>query len=187
MSTTPHAPTQRRYGTDAVDFTSKYTSNIKDAYRNDERWAVQIIEAERTPIVQAKALNPRGLGKNNLYGAMHVGLRISSKSSSPDPTVRDTLGQWARNLNSDFAAMKSYAPDQLEQRAVDLRAVIQSLTDALNELSTTAEIGNEDIATWRKIVEGLESYADGVDALRRVLAEGPGIEVIHLDVDPKKH
>jgi len=184
-SETPTA--HRRYGTDAVDFSSKYSSNIKDAYRNDEPWAISIVEAERTPIAQAKYLNPRGLGKNNLYGAMHVGLRISNKSTSPDPTVRDTLSQWARNLNSDFAAMSSYAPSQLEQRAVDLRAVIQSLNDALEELISTAEIGGDDVSTWRKIVEGLESYADGLDNLRQVLADGPGIEVVHLDIDPKKH
>ncbi len=177
----------QRYGVDAVDFGTKYTSNIKDAYKNDEPWAVAIIEAERTRIAQPKYLNPKGFGKNSLYGIMHVGLRVTPKLTSPDPTVRETLQLWARNLNHDFAPMKSYTPEQLAQRASDLQAVVAALTEGLNDLAASAEIGNDDIATWRKIIEGLESYQEAAEQLRQVITNGPGVEVVYLDVDPKRH
>ena len=181
------APPALRYGTSAIDFGSKYTSNIKDAYRNDEPWAVAMIEAERAPIVRPKYLSARGFAKNTLYGVMHGGLRVPTKFTSPDPSVRETLSQWARNLNHDFGALKSYTPNQLAQRVSDLYAVIAVLKDGLGDLVRSAEIGTDDMTAWQRTVEGLESYADAADKLRTVLADGPGIDMVHMDVDPKRH
>lgn len=176
-----------RYGTDGVDFGTKYTSNIKLAYRNEASWAKAIIDAEKNAIARPKSLNSRGFARNSLYGVMHAGLRIPTKFSSPDPTVRETLQGWARNLNHDFGPMKSYTPDLLAQRATDLDAVVEVINIGLNDLAQSGEIGNEDITAWRRIVEGLESYRDATDRLREVLRTGPGIDTVYLDVDPKQH
>ena len=176
-----------RYSTDSVDFGSKYTSNIKLAYRNEEPWAKAIIDAEKSPLSRPKYLNSRGFAKNSLYGAMHDGLRIGTRFTSPDPTVRETLQEWARNLNHDFGPMKSYTPDQLAQRVANLDAVVGILNIAVNDLAQSGETSSEDTTTWRRIIEGLQSYRDGADRLRQVLRSGPGIDVVYLDIDPKQH
>ena len=185
----PHksAPAAVRYGTDSVDFGSKYISNIKDAYRNDEPWAAAIVDADHSPIARAKYLNQRGLGKNNLYSVLHAGLRIGTKFTSPDTTVRDALTQWARNLNHDFSAVKSYTPDQLGQMVANLDSVTTVLNAELAELARSAEIGGDDVQTWRRIIEGLESLSDAATRLHESICAGPGISVVHLDVDPKKY
>ncbi len=176
-----------RYNTDGIDFGSKYASNIKDAFRNDEPWAVAIVEAERASIARPKYLNSRGFGKNTLYGAMHAGLRVPTKFTSPDPTVRDKLNEWARHLNRDFGPMRTYSPDELAQRASNLDAAVTTVGAALDELAQSAEIGADDLTNWRRVLEGLTSFRDAADGLHQVLVTGPRIDRVHLDVDPKRH
>lgn len=180
-------PTTHRYGTEAVDFSTKYTSNIKDAYKNDEPWAKAIIDAEKAPIARANYLNTRGLGKRNLYGVLQGGLRVTTRFNTPDPTVTQTLQQWARYLNADFPPTKSYTPEQLMQRVANLDAVVGVLNEGLGELAQGGEISKDDMQTWRRIIEGLESYAEAADHLLEMVSSGPNIDVVYLDVDARRH
>jgi hypothetical protein len=173
-----------RFGFGETNFGTKYMS---DLMQTQAPWAEPILNADRLEVVNARTLNPTN-GRRNTYGALVAGLAIRARNwESADPSVKAALAKWIENLNELFPRHTKYTPDELQQWATDLSTAADCISRQSATLAQTAEITTGDHTYLTGIVEGLNSLAANLRALREAVCAGPGISEVNLDFPIQQH
>ena len=163
------------------------TKHMSDLMRTQADWAKAILDADRLPVANWNVLNPAN-SRGNTYGALVLGLNVPQRGwEAADATVKKTLTEWIKNLNTVFGAHQKYEPKQLKEWAGELRQVADCLGKQSATLAQRAEITTNDNAYFTQIVQALNSLAANLDKLHEAVAKGPDICEVILDWQPAKH
>ncbi len=188
---TPTPSPCARYGTDKVDFGTKFLSELRDASAG-QPWAKAILDAHRLP-VNIDQLNPSGKQtqwqnhgqvtvNSNLNGLLQAGVRVTVPADSKDPTVKAQFAEWGKNLSQDFPGRQSYTPAQIGQLASNLLQAAKCLGASVKELSGKAEISSGDLGRWNQIVSALTGYGKAAETLHGALTNAPHVKSVQMDV-----
>ena len=174
------------FNLDGVNLGDKTMREIMDASGMGQKWATNILNADRTQIKQYYVLNPSN-SRQNLYGALRLGINANRGFNSSDTTVTKKLGEWLQNLNKQFPGMTSYTPESLGQRAADLKAAADCIGANTTKLASLGELTAQDAQYLNALVEGLQQYAAAATKLHTAVCAGPDITKVTLNIQPQKH
>jgi len=149
-------------------------------------WAKDILAADQQEITNAKDLHPAN-SRNNLYGALSLGMAPARGFESSDPTVKSTLKGWLTNLSKQFGPLKSYTPESLQQRAVDLAAAGDCIAKNTTTLAAAGELTTNDTKYLNKLAAALKSHAAAAKKLHRAVCAGPDIKSVELNIPARNH
>ncbi len=94
------------FNLDGVNMGSKTMNEIMAAAQMKHGWAENVMKADRAGVTNARWLNNTNT-RQNVYGAVRLGLQTKFNFNSSDGTVKAKLGEWLSNLNMQFPAIVS--------------------------------------------------------------------------------
>lgn len=174
------------FNLEGVNLGTKTMREIMDAATLGHGWAKNVIAADRATISNYYALNPAN-SRQNLYGALSLGINVNHNFNSSDKTVTAKLGEWMKNLNTQFKGIASYTPDSLKQRAVDLGAAAECIGKNTATLAAAGELTVQDASFLNLIVDGMKSYSQAAHALHKAVCGGPDVKSVALNIPAQKH